>query len=469
MIRLGLAGLLLCACVAGGIWLHEPGEFGIVGSEDGLVAFLVLELCAGLAWAGTCWLVQRRRLPPRAALAVVLLVALGMRVAVVASPPSLSTDIYRYVWDGRVQAAGHNPYMHLPNAEVLAPLRDEDVYPHINRFDYAPTIYPPAAQAVFAAVGVAWPTVTGMKVAILAMELGSVAVLLVLLRTAGRPLYQVALYAWHPMPVWELAGNGHVDGAALLFTALAVLAAVRLRFGGVGVALALATLCKFLPLALAPALWRRWDWKAPLAGIATVAVGYALYLRAGWRVLGFLPGYAQEEGLGNGSGFFAVRLLEAAGPVPGWASRAYLLACAVALAALAVAVAFRRWPADAAARVRRVGGGALLLATVLIVALSPHYPWYMVSLVWLGCLRPSWCVAWLTISAPLLYLDQQHDRLVWPSLIYLPFALLAVRDVARAVRAARHPAVAMGTIAHGGNLGGDTLPARIARGPGGVA
>ena len=67
-------------------------------------------------------------------------------------PPFLSTDIFRYVWDGQVQAAGINPYRYVPAAPELAPLRDAMVYPNINRADYAPTIYPPAAQMFFLAV-----------------------------------------------------------------------------------------------------------------------------------------------------------------------------------------------------------------------------------------------------------------------------------------------------------------------------
>ena len=466
MIRLLLIGVLLGAVTAGGIYLHQPGEFGIVGSDDGLRAFIALELTAGLLWGAASWLVLRRGLPG-GAVVWVLLVAAALRVAVAAAPPSLSTDIYRYVWDGRVQVAGHNPYLYLPNAPELAPLRDQAVYPHINRFDYAPTIYPPVAQGFFAAVAAVWPAVSGMKAAVALLDGGSVLVLLALLRTARRPLHQVALYAWHPLPVWEFAGNGHIDGVAVFFIALAVLAAVRLRPGWVGVALAAATLCKFLPLALAPALWRRWDWRAPVAGLGAVAAGYAVYIGAGWRVLGFLPGYAHEEGLGNGSGFFVVRFMELFGNVPAWVSRAYLAAGLAALAAAALAVAFRRWPADAALRVRAVGGGALLLGLVLIAVLSPHYPWYVAFVAWLGCLYPTLGVGWLTVAAPLLYLDGQHDHVVWPCVVYLPFALLALRDLARA-RVNRLPAVATDGV-RGGNRQVSTVPARALSGPGGVA
>ena len=65
------------------------------------------------------------------------------------APPFLSTDIYRYVWDGKVQGAGINPFRYIPADRHLAFLRDTGIYPHINRRDSAHTIYPPGAQIIF--------------------------------------------------------------------------------------------------------------------------------------------------------------------------------------------------------------------------------------------------------------------------------------------------------------------------------
>ena len=88
------------------------------------------------------------------ALWLVLLVAAALRLPLIVSPAFLSTDVNRYVWDGRVQAAGVNPYRYMPGDPALARLRDDQVYPRINRAEYAPTIYPPAAQVIFAVIGV---------------------------------------------------------------------------------------------------------------------------------------------------------------------------------------------------------------------------------------------------------------------------------------------------------------------------
>ncbi len=94
-------------------------------------------------------LAARRRGPERAGVVVVLVAGALFRVVLVPTPPVLSDDLYRYLWDGRVQAAGISPYRYAPAAPELAPLRDDLVWPGINRKPVR-TIYPPLAQAVFA-------------------------------------------------------------------------------------------------------------------------------------------------------------------------------------------------------------------------------------------------------------------------------------------------------------------------------
>src|SRR5512146_19254 len=66
-----------------------------------------------------------------------------LRLPLLLAPPYLSNDVYRYVWDGRVQAAGVNPYRYVPAAAALEALRDDRIYPEINRRERAVTIYPP--------------------------------------------------------------------------------------------------------------------------------------------------------------------------------------------------------------------------------------------------------------------------------------------------------------------------------------
>ncbi|HWE16785.1 MAG TPA: hypothetical protein VG758_06315, partial [Hyphomicrobiaceae bacterium] len=187
-----------------------------------------------------------------------------MRLALLFTEPTLSTDIYRYIWDGRVQAAGINPYRHVPAAPELAPLRDPAIWPLINRADYAVTIYPPVAQTLFLGITRVAESVVVMKLGLLVFEAVTVAVLIALLKRFAMPPTRVAVYAWHPLTVWEIAGNGHVDAAmiALLMAGLLVFLDGRTLLAGV--IATLGALIKPTALLALPVFWQPWNWKLPL-------------------------------------------------------------------------------------------------------------------------------------------------------------------------------------------------------------
>src|SRR5882724_6068237 len=99
-----------------------------------------------------------------------LIFAALFRLSIIFSPPYLSDDIYRYIWDGRVQSAGINPYRYIPADESLVDLRDDKIYPNINRRDYAHTVYPPVAEGTFLLITRFSESVTWMKAAMVAFE-----------------------------------------------------------------------------------------------------------------------------------------------------------------------------------------------------------------------------------------------------------------------------------------------------------
>src|SRR5262249_7329654 len=170
-----------------------------------------------------------RTAPMREGLTIVLVLAIAMRLSIVFIDPILSTDVYRYVCDGRVQAAGINPYRFVPADPALSALRDASVFPNINRADFAVTIYPPVAQAFFYLVTRLGETVTVMRLALVACEVVTVTILIDLLRRFRKPVTTVAAYAWHPLPVWEIANNGHVDALMIALAMVGLWLFIRLR------------------------------------------------------------------------------------------------------------------------------------------------------------------------------------------------------------------------------------------------
>ena len=185
---------------------------------------LVLALIAIVALAATK---VAARAPVGAALVLIGVVALTMRLLVLGADPVLSEDIYRYVWDGRVQAAGINPYRYIPIDPALEHLRDSVIFPRIDRADYANTIYPPVAQFFFLAVTRIAETITVMRLALIGCEIVTLALLIDLLRRFNKPVTLAVAYAWHPLAVWEVANSGHIDALMVMLVMLAAWLVVR--------------------------------------------------------------------------------------------------------------------------------------------------------------------------------------------------------------------------------------------------
>jgi MFS family permease len=232
------------------------------------------------------------------------------------------------------------------------------------------------------------------------------------------------------LPLWEFAGSGHIDAVLIAFCVGALLAARSGRDGLAGLSLAGATLTKFYPGVLLPALYRRWGWKLPSAFATAIIIGYLPFITAGSRVLGFLPGYAGQEGLdADGEGFYLLGVLRLLLPPAALSARAYIVGSGAVLAALGAAVFFRH----RGARPSIIAAG--VLATALMILLSPHYPWYFSWLILFACFAWSFALLWLTNACMLLYLIpgyvfvQSDQRLAIESIIYGPFVALALVDL----------------------------------------
>jgi hypothetical protein len=209
---------------------------------------------------------------------------------------------------------------------------------------------------------------------------------------------------------------------------LAILAAVRDRRGVAGIALAAGTLIKPFVLLVAPPLWRRWDWRLPLAFVVTAIVCYLPYLSVGAGALGYLGGgYQDEQGYLDGAGFFLVMLLRRLGlPAPG--GLAFAILAAVVLTAVALAIAFRAKPRDADP------AAFLPLAAASVVLVSPHYAWYFAFLLPLLARAPYAPLIYVTLASFIFYLPPIKDSDdffftagVW---LYGGCALLALADFA---------------------------------------
>jgi alpha-1,6-mannosyltransferase len=338
-------------------------------------AYIAVTVIAGMSTCAAAAFARRAR--ERRVLLLILILAVAFRGYALFFEPFLSSDIYRYIWDGTVQADGVNPYRFIPADPALAHLRNEAIYPNINRADYAVTIYPPVAEFFFFLVTRLGTTTLVMRGALLGCEALSVLLMLLLLRRMQQPLTGVVAYAWHPLPIWEIANSGHVDALMLALLLLGLWLATTARPLRGALSIALASLVKPFAAPALAAIWRPWDWKMPLVVIAAVAICYLPYISVGWGVLGFLPGgYLSEEGFLSGDAFWLLSLWRLA-----FGTIRYDVACYLALAgALLFILALR----SAFCRMRTVGATLLNVNTLLLallLLLSPAYPWYFLMIV----------------------------------------------------------------------------------------
>jgi alpha-1,6-mannosyltransferase len=409
LLTLAGLGLLMLAFMASAPWILRTYGYAVLIPSIALSGAVTL---AATALAPS--------VPERWGIFVIVAMAVAMRLSVVGEDPFLSTDVYRYVWDGRVQAAGVNPYAFVPADESLKSLRDTAIYLNINRADYAVTAYPPVAQMFFFAVTRISETLTAMRLAMVACEVAVVAVLIDLLRRVGQPVTAIVAWAWHPLVIWEIANSGHVEAlmVALLMTGVWML--IRSRRVAGAVVVALATLVKPYAVAALPAFWRPWDWRAPAAAIATVILCYVPYAGVGRGVFGFVTtsGYLAEEGFTDGGGFWLVVLARAVfGDMPGLTVAYILLGMTVLIwLMLRIVSCPHGTPQNT---LRHIGW--LLMATLFF--LSPNYPWYVlvaVPFIVLGGGASAWA---MTLGSILLYKPvvlPSYD-LTWKTLATIPF------------------------------------------------
>ena len=365
----------------------------------------------------------------------ILWIALALRLLLLPLPPTLSDDTLRYVWDGRVATAGFNPYLHAPEDEVLAPLRDElwQRMPH----QHVPTVYPPLALATFTVASWLPASLVTVKILLAFIELVGCLLLVSLARARGLPAGRVAWYCWNPLPILEIAGMGHIDAllvTAQIATVLCLVAGSR-RMVPAALAAAVGVLGKLLPVIAIP-FWalksRRPIGFLLVAGLAVLAGLGPVFLAAGGVPPGLVMyGVSWEF---NGPLYEPLWRLydvvdldtrvkagldwtkEATGYHGFW-NRFYpkvypqFLAKLTLLPLLAFFLLRSLWERDVVVGTGRLFGGFLLCTATL-------YPWYLLLVLPMAALCRH--RAWLLLSClvSLSYLPQLFDVSLWPG-VYL--------------------------------------------------
>jgi hypothetical protein len=373
---------------------------------------------AGVSYLAVVWLLPRARLESRSALVFCLGLAALWRVPLLVSPPLLSTDVYRYVWDGRLQHLGYDPYTVTPDDPAVAKLHDRETE-QINH-PSLPTPYPPVAEFFFRVATRPSASARTMKAALVLCDALIVIVLLRWLDGSGRGAVRVLGYAWNPLVALEVAGNGHVDVLGALFLVVSAWCLTERRRVLAVAAWMLAIGVKVLPIVLAPLFWRRVRLRDVALGAVVLIVFYAPFVSRHGLPLGSLATYIDYWRFNA--------------PLFGIAEMVLPSRLVTALAALAgVAVA---------ARLRHVcevdapAAWAWPLAAVFLAA-PAVYPWYLLWLTPFLTTGATWPLAVWTVTVLLTYFDLISGVPRWAFALEYGLVLAAAVPLVR--RAMRRP------------------------------
>ncbi|GEM_PF-260925 len=428
----------------GGFWLYHWAR-DLHRFIQGISGFIALFIAEFTIYLLACYVATRRvrnvtRPTTLLIAAIILLFAAAFRFDLAPQRAYLSSDVYRYIWDGRVQANGINPYRYIPSAPEIEYLRDDKIYPKINRSDYYPTPYPPAAQLLFLLAHVIYPTVTGFKALMAVFDLlAIVAVMLTLAKNGHNPAYAI-IFAWHPILMFESAHTGHLESAFILFLVLTLLAWSYKKDTVTGVMLALAAMVKFYPALLLPLflrtnlqeaealganfagtettkteaekrrplafvqvisqqikpLFNKANVKLLAAFITTIILTYLPYLSVGVAPFISLSNEFDEEGFtGQGSRYFLLLAMRQLLPMP---TTLFLLI------ALLLLIAFVYWwMIKPKANAEVIARGAMALIGLYFFISTPRYQWYYAWILPFVCFAPRISWLYLTGATVLLY------------------------------------------------------------------
>ena len=250
-----------------------------------------------LAVAGIAYLLAIReffstpRFPQRVIVIGLVLAALW-HLPFLLTPPGSDDDIHRYLWDGRVQRLGYNPYIVVPSDPALGGLHTPETRT-LNNPD-VPSPYPAGAELFFRAVTAIHESIFALKVAFVVCDLAIVLVLLDVLRRSGQGAHWVLAYAWNPLLATEVAGSGHIDIVGVLLLLVSFAALGRRWRAVAAVAFGLAVAVKFLPIVLLPLYWRRVRMRDGALAAVVVGLLYVPFLNHGRIPIGSLGTYVQS-------------------------------------------------------------------------------------------------------------------------------------------------------------------------------
>ena len=377
--------------VTGSALLASTVVLAVSRAPLGSPLFFACVACGGAAYVAMLARVWQEDHAPRRLLVAAFALAIAVRIPLAAAPVDGNNDMVRYVWDGRVQHLGYNPYLVLPADPAMAATHTDETRMMPSRRWRTP--YLPSAQIFFRLVVGIHDSSRAMKLALVACDLLTIIVIWRWLATTGRREWLALAYAWNPLVVLEIAQSGHIDALGCLCIVASAYCLSRKRTALASIAFVLAVTTKLLPIVLLPLYWKRVRIRDAAAGVVVLALLYLPFAHETTLPLGAVPNVLAYIRF-NGPMFkFLAAMVTPQG--------AGLMAVALGL----LVAAWARWRLEASDPAAWAWPMAVALACAPVV-----YPWYLLSFTPFLLTTATWpLIAW-TFSVIPVYVVWETSR-----------------------------------------------------------
>ncbi len=228
------------------------------------------------------WIMRSKRGNFYSSVIIIVLISIVMYATfLLQQAPTLSGDLYRYIWDGKLINNGISPYRYPPDASQLAYLRDSNWLLVEKNNIVSP--YPPLLELLNALTYRLSPTVLAFKTLTVVFALGSIIALPFFLRKLQFDPRLSAVFAWNPLFVLEFGSSAHDDSIAVFLVLVSFYLLTSNRKIPSAAVMALAVVSKLFPLLIVPLFLKRWGIRATALLVAHRGLFLCSIYPARWK------------------------------------------------------------------------------------------------------------------------------------------------------------------------------------------
>lgn len=186
-----------------------------------IILYTVVYIATSIIFLFLCWQIISLKIPERYVYSFLIAIVI-LRILSVPIHPLGSDDFYRYLWDGKVQANGINPYAYAPDAKELTYLHSEILPKYVNHANMK-TLYPPLTEILFyISYLISGESYIGLKLLLLFFDFMTIYGIFLILKKLNIDKKYLLLYALSPLPIFQFFVDAHADGFGLAFIVFAI-------------------------------------------------------------------------------------------------------------------------------------------------------------------------------------------------------------------------------------------------------